>query len=144
MWDVNDRRGTLTSHRRVRTFLQSPVTAEKLVIRARDSEDHPFDITFRLTDVRPAVEQVLRTCAGKRRGILTPRTSALATIRRAGHDTTEDRGLCRAEPDAQLTVMAQPLHRAICASTSGRSPLIYRSPLFNPTETFVQAHAAPD
>ena len=63
MWDVNDRRGTLTSHRRVRTFLQSLVTAEKLVIRARDSEDHPFDITFRLMDVRPAVEQVLRTCA---------------------------------------------------------------------------------
>ena len=64
MWDVNDRRGTLTSHQRVRTFLQSLVTAEKLVIRARDSEDHPFDITFRLMDVRPAVEQVLRTCAG--------------------------------------------------------------------------------
>ena len=65
LWDVNDRRGTLSNHRRVQTFLQSLVTAEKLVIRARDSEDHPFDITFRLMDVRPAVEQVLRTCAGE-------------------------------------------------------------------------------
>ena len=64
LWDVNDRRGTLTSHQRVRTFLQSLVSAEKLVIRARDFENHPFDITFRLIDVRPAVEQVLRTCAG--------------------------------------------------------------------------------
>ena len=64
LWDVNDRRGTLTSHQRVRTFLQSLVSAEKLVIRARDSENHPFDITFRLVDVRPAVEQVLQTCAG--------------------------------------------------------------------------------
>ena len=33
------------------------------MIRARDIEDHPFDMTFRLVDVRPAVEQVLAACA---------------------------------------------------------------------------------
>jgi hypothetical protein len=63
LWDINDRRGILSSQRRVRSFLEYLMVSETLVIRTRDSEDHPFDITFRLVDVRPAVEQVLATCA---------------------------------------------------------------------------------
>jgi hypothetical protein len=62
LWDVNNRRGLLTGRRRVETFLANLMTAEKLVIRTRDIEQHQLDMTFRLKDVRPAVEQALAAC----------------------------------------------------------------------------------
>ena len=37
--------------------------SEQLVVRTRDIEHRKFDITFRLVDVRPAVEQALAACA---------------------------------------------------------------------------------
>ena len=62
MWDVDNRRGLLTGRRRVENFLADLMTAEKLVIRTRDIEQHRLDMTFRLKDVRPAVEQALAAC----------------------------------------------------------------------------------
>jgi hypothetical protein len=38
------------------------MSAERLVIRARDIEDRRVDMTFRLADVRPAIEQALAAC----------------------------------------------------------------------------------
>ena len=63
MWDVEDRQARLSSRRRAESFLGHLMTAERVVIRARDIEDHIFDMAFRLQDVRPAVEQALAACA---------------------------------------------------------------------------------
>ena len=63
MWDVRDRRGRLSDRGHVRSFLAGLTTARKLVIRTRDIEQHRFDLTFRLSAVRPAVEQALGACA---------------------------------------------------------------------------------
>jgi len=65
MWDVDDRRAMLTGSRRVRNFIAHLVQAEKLVIRTRDIENHRYDLTFRLAQVRPAVEQALAACAAR-------------------------------------------------------------------------------
>ena len=62
MWDVNNRRGMLRGNR-VDSFLADLMSADKLVIRTRDIEQHRYDMTFRLVDVRPAVEQALAACA---------------------------------------------------------------------------------
>ena len=62
MWDVNNRRGTLTGAR-VYNFLNHLVAADRLVIRTRDIENHRYDLTFRLLGVRPAVDQALAACA---------------------------------------------------------------------------------
>jgi hypothetical protein len=65
MWDVDDRRALLTGQRRVRNFLAHLVQADRLVIRGRDIENNRYDLTFRLTEVRPAVEQALAACAAR-------------------------------------------------------------------------------
>jgi hypothetical protein len=64
LWDVENRHATLSSRSRVAAFLADLVVAEKLVIRTRDIENHRYDLSFRLVDVRPAVEQALAACAG--------------------------------------------------------------------------------
>jgi hypothetical protein len=51
MWDVEDRRGRLSGQRRVASFLSHMM-----------SEDRRVDMTFRLADVRPAIEQALAAC----------------------------------------------------------------------------------
>ena len=63
MWDVEDRHGRLGGDDRVALFLRDLMASDRLVIRARDIEHHRFDMTFRLVDVRPAVEQALAACA---------------------------------------------------------------------------------
>ena len=63
MWDVEDRSGRLSSERRAGWFIGHLMSAEKLVIRARDIENNAFDMVFRLREVRPAVEQALAACA---------------------------------------------------------------------------------
>lgn len=63
MWDIEDRRARLSSRSRSANFLGHLLAAEQLVIRARDIEDHEFDMTFRLQDVRPAVDRALAACA---------------------------------------------------------------------------------
>jgi hypothetical protein len=62
MWDLDDRRGTLTARARVGSFLAWLMASRKLVIRTRDIENHRYDMTFRLVDVRPAIEQALTAC----------------------------------------------------------------------------------
>jgi hypothetical protein len=64
MWDVNDRRGLLAGDRRVQRFLDDLTASEELVVRTRDIENHEFDMTFRLLDVRTAVDAALAACAG--------------------------------------------------------------------------------
>ncbi|MGZ8313313.1 MAG: hypothetical protein ACXWUP_09675 [Allosphingosinicella sp.] len=65
MWDVDDRHGVMTRDTRVDRFLDEMMVADELVIRTRDSENHLFDMNFRLLDVRPAVEQAMAACADR-------------------------------------------------------------------------------
>jgi hypothetical protein len=62
MWNVGDRRAVLTDRARVTSFLAWMMASRKLAIRTRDIENHRYDITFRLVDVRPAIEQALAAC----------------------------------------------------------------------------------
>ena len=63
MWDVEHRRGRIGDDDKVRAFLAGLTSAERLVIRVRDIENIRHDMSFRLVDVRPAVEQALAACA---------------------------------------------------------------------------------
>ena len=63
MWDVEHRRGRIGDGDKVRAFLAGLISAERLVIRVRDIENNRHDMSFRLVDVRPAVEQALAACA---------------------------------------------------------------------------------
>lgn len=62
-WDVDDRRGQLTRRNQVQRFMDALYQSQQLVVRTRDAEYRKFDITFRLVDVRPAVDQALAACA---------------------------------------------------------------------------------
>ena len=64
MWDVTDRRATLIGDARKTSFLHQLQTAERVAIRARDIENHRFDMVFALNGVRPALEQAMAACAG--------------------------------------------------------------------------------
>lgn len=61
-WEVGDRRATLSDGRRVANFIQGLYSADRLVIRARDIENRPFNAIFRIKGARPAIEQALATC----------------------------------------------------------------------------------
>jgi hypothetical protein len=63
MWDIKDRRATLSRAGRVAAFLRDLESAQRLVIRARDMENRRFDMIFRLKDVAPALGQALAACA---------------------------------------------------------------------------------
>jgi hypothetical protein len=63
MWDVTDRRASLIGDARKSAFLQQLQTAERLAVRARDIENHRFDMVFDLNGVRPALEQARAACA---------------------------------------------------------------------------------
>jgi hypothetical protein len=62
LWIPNDRSATLERRRRIVPFLRQLATAERLVVRMRDVEDRWFDTTFRLQNVRPALDQVMAAC----------------------------------------------------------------------------------
>lgn len=64
MWDVSDRRATLLGDRANATFLRDLRSAELLVVRARDIENHRFDMSFPLAGVDAAVDRALAACAG--------------------------------------------------------------------------------
>ena len=66
MWRVRDRHGMLEGHSRANPFLAELVSAERLVVRTRDVENHRYDLTFRLTGVQPAVDQALAACGQAR------------------------------------------------------------------------------
>jgi hypothetical protein len=63
MWDIEHRSGRIGDDDKVDPFLRDLVNAERLVMRVRDIENHVQDLTFRLVDVRPAVEQALAACS---------------------------------------------------------------------------------
>jgi hypothetical protein len=65
MWRVDNRHADLTGEARIASFLAFLMEADRLVIRTRDIENHRVDVTFRLIDVRPAVEQVMSACSGR-------------------------------------------------------------------------------
>jgi hypothetical protein len=72
LWDVNDRRGRLSSDRRVNHFISSLYDADQLVVRTRDIEHRKFDMTFRLIDVRPAMARLLDACGLDTTGLAPP------------------------------------------------------------------------
>jgi hypothetical protein len=61
-WIPGDRSATLVARRRIVPFLRELAAARRLVVRMRDVEDNWFDTTFRLENVRPALEQVMAVC----------------------------------------------------------------------------------
>lgn len=63
MWDVESRSATLMGEARKQSFLAQLETASRLAIRARDIENHRFDMVFPLLGVRPALERVRAACA---------------------------------------------------------------------------------
>ena len=65
MWHIEDRHATLTGRHRIGTFLAFLVASERLVVRTRDLERRRLDVIFRLSEVRPAVEQVMAACTGR-------------------------------------------------------------------------------
>lgn len=66
LWWVRDRGAYLTGRSRVGRFLHGLITAERLVIRTRDVENHPFDLSFRITGAYPAVRELLEACGETR------------------------------------------------------------------------------
>lgn len=64
MWDVSDRRATLLGSDADAAFLRDLRSAERLVVRARDIENHRFDMIFPLAGVEAAVDEAFSACAG--------------------------------------------------------------------------------
>lgn len=62
LWIPEDRSARLVKERRILPFLRQLVESERVVVRMRDVEDHWFDTTFRLENVRPALEQMFQAC----------------------------------------------------------------------------------
>ena len=62
VWWVRDRGAFMRGQARVGRFLYGLITAERLVIRTRDVEDHPFDLSFRIIGAYPAVRELLEAC----------------------------------------------------------------------------------
>lgn len=66
IWWVRDRGAFMRGRSRAGRFLYGLITAERLVIRARDVEDHEFDLSFRLAGAYPAVRELLEACGETR------------------------------------------------------------------------------
>jgi len=62
VWVMRDRGAFFGGRDRVGRFLRGLITAEQLVIRTRDVEDHPVDLTFRISGAYPAVRELLEAC----------------------------------------------------------------------------------
>ncbi|HET9428806.1 MAG TPA: hypothetical protein VFO69_10650 [Allosphingosinicella sp.] len=62
LWIPDHRSATLVKDRRILPFLRGMASSGHVVIRMRDVEDRWYDTSFRLTNVRPALVQVLQTC----------------------------------------------------------------------------------
>ena len=62
LWIPDERSASLVKERRVLPFLRGLTNSQQVVVRMRDVEDNWFDTVFRLADVRPALDQVLRAC----------------------------------------------------------------------------------
>lgn len=62
IWIMRDRGAFFGGRDRVRHFLFGLITSEQLVIRTRDVEDHPVELTFRIAGAAPAVRDLLEAC----------------------------------------------------------------------------------
>jgi hypothetical protein len=62
-WHVESRSARIGDTRnRARPFIRELVSAERVVFRTRDVEEHPIDLTFRIHGARPAIAQLLDAC----------------------------------------------------------------------------------
>ncbi len=61
-WYVRDDTAILVGRRRVDSFMQWLSTSERLVIRTRDVEERPVDLTFRIAGAAEAIAQVREAC----------------------------------------------------------------------------------
>ncbi|MDQ8755417.1 hypothetical protein RCO27_04170 [Sphingosinicella sp. LHD-64] len=66
-WHIQDDTATLTGRRKVESFVQWLSSSERLVIRARDVEERPVDLSFRIAGAAPALAQVREACTQPRR-----------------------------------------------------------------------------
>jgi hypothetical protein len=70
LWHVHDRTASFDDRGRLVLFLRSLMGARRLVIRARDIENHRFDSIFTIGESAAAITQLLQTCGSRR---LNPR-----------------------------------------------------------------------
>jgi hypothetical protein len=62
-WHVESRSARIgDSRNRARPFIREMVSAERVVLRTRDVEERPIDLTFRINGARPAIAQLLDAC----------------------------------------------------------------------------------
>lgn len=61
-WRVTDRRARLWKANRTEAFIARLATAQRLVVRTDDIEGHRFDMIFRPTEARPALDRMLEAC----------------------------------------------------------------------------------
>jgi len=66
VWIMRDRGARLSGRSRVSYFLGGLIASERLVLRSRDVEDHPFDLTFRINGAYPAIARLLDACGESR------------------------------------------------------------------------------
>jgi len=62
IWIMRHRGARLSGRKRVAYFLRGLITAEQLVFRTRDVEDHRLDLTFRIVGAYPAIVELLEAC----------------------------------------------------------------------------------
>jgi len=70
LWYINDRTASFDDRGRLVSFLRAMMGARRLVIRARDIENHRFDAVFPIGESTSAITQLLQTCGSRR---LNPR-----------------------------------------------------------------------
>ncbi len=61
-WYIRDDTAILVGRRRVDSFMQWLSTSERLVIRTRDVEERPVDLTFRVAGAAEAIARVREAC----------------------------------------------------------------------------------
>ena len=66
LWRVRDRTASFGGRGRVMAFLQALRVARRLVIRARDVENHSFDSVFEIGESAPAIPALLDACGSPR------------------------------------------------------------------------------
>lgn len=70
LWHVNDRTASFDDRSRAIPFLRALMGSRRLVLRARDIENHRFDTVFTIGESGDAVARLLETCGSSR---LNPR-----------------------------------------------------------------------
>jgi hypothetical protein len=66
LWHVRERTASFDDRGRTIAFLRGLMGARRLVIRARDIENHRFDSVFAIGESTDAIAQLLQTCGSSR------------------------------------------------------------------------------